>query len=457
MNRDGQNRFVLPESELPKAFYNILPDLPAPVPPPLHPVTGKPVGPDDLAPLFPMALIGQEVSAERYIEIPEEVRRVYRLWRPTPLVRARNLEKALDTPARIYFKNESVSPVGSHKPNTAVAQAYYHRAEGVKRLATETGAGQWGSALAMACRMFGLECKVYMVKVSYQQKPYRRTLMQMFGASVTPSPSDETQAGRGVLQRDPNSPGSLGIAISEAVEDAVSDPRAKYSLGSVLNFVLLHQTVIGEETLKQFAMADDYPDIVIGCVGGGSNFAGLAFPFIRERLNRRLKTRFVAAEPTACPTMTKGVYAYDYGDAVGLAPAVKMYTLGHNFVPPGIHAGGLRYHGVSPTLSVLIREGIVEPLAYTQTRVFEAAVQFIQAEGIIPAPESAHAVRAAIDEALRCREEGVPRAIVFNLSGHGHFDMGAYSDYVAGKLEDYEYPAEKVREALVELPKLGAG
>jgi len=447
-------KFLLQEREMPTAWYNIVPDLPTPLPPVLHPATGRPIGPDDLAPLFPMALIAQEVSAERFIEIPAEVQRVYRLWRPTPLVRARNLERALQTPARIYFKNESVSPAGSHKPNTAVAQAYYNKAEGVRRLTTETGAGQWGSALALACRLFGLECKVYMVKVSYQQKPYRRSLMQAWGATVTPSPSEETAAGRQVLAQDRESPGSLGIAISEAVEVAAQNADTKYSLGSVLNHVLLHQTVIGEEALKQLALADDYPDVVIGCVGGGSNFAGLAFPFIRESLARGLGTRFVAVEPTACPSMTKGVCAYDFGDSVGLTPLLKMFTLGHTFVPAGIHAGGLRYHGVAPALSVLVKAGVVQPVAYRQTAVFEAAIQFARTEGIVPAPESAHAIRAAMDEAIRCREEGVSRAILFNLSGHGHFDLAAYDEYMAGRLQDYEYPAEKVGEALRSLPQV---
>ena len=447
-------KFLLQEREMPTAWYNIVPDLPTPLPPVLHPATGRPIGPDDLAPLFPMALIAQEVSAERFIEIPAEVQRVYRLWRPTPLVRARNLERALQTPARIYFKNESVSPAGSHKPNTAVAQAYYNKAEGVRRLTTETGAGQWGSALALACRLFGLECKVYMVKISYQQKPYRRSLMQAWGATVTPSPSEETAAGRQVLAHDRESPGSLGIAISEAVEVAAQNADTKYSLGSVLNHVLLHQTVIGEEALKQLALADDYPDVVIGCVGGGSNFAGLAFPFIRESLARGLGTRFVAVEPTACPSMTKGVCAYDFGDSVGLTPLLKMFTLGHTFVPAGIHAGGLRYHGVAPALSVLVKAGVVQPVAYRQTAVFEAAIQFARTEGIVPAPESAHAIRAAMDEAIRCREEGVSRAILFNLSGHGHFDLAAYDEYMAGRLQDYEYPAEKAGEALRSLPQV---
>ncbi|GAB4404094.1 MAG: TrpB-like pyridoxal phosphate-dependent enzyme [Anaerolineales bacterium] len=445
-------KILLGERDMPKTWYNIIPDLPLPLPPVLHPATGKPIGPDDLAPLFPMALIAQEVSGERCVEIPEDVRRVYRMWRPTPLARARNLERALQTPAHIYFKNESVSPAGSHKPNTAVAQAYYNKIEGVRRLTTETGAGQWGSALALACRLFGLECKVYMVKISYQQKPYRRSLMQTWGAEVTPSPSSETNAGRQVLARDPDSLGSLGIAISEAVEVAAQNPDTKYSLGSVLNHVLLHQTIIGEEALAQMALADDYPDVVIGCVGGGSNFAGLAFPFIRERLTRGLDTRFVAVEPTACPSMTKGVWAYDFGDTVGLTPLIKMFTLGHTFVPVGIHAGGLRYHGVAPALSVLVQGGIVQPVAYPQTAVFEAAVLFARSEGIVPAPESAHAIRAAVDEAIRCREEGVRRTILFNLSGHGHFDMAAYDEYLAGRLQDYAYPEEKVREALHVLP-----
>ena len=449
-----QTKYLLGEKDMPQAWYNITPDLPEPLPPVLHPGTGKPIGPDDLAPLFPMALIMQEVSGERYIEIPAEVQAIYRRYRPSPLVRARALEKALDTPARIYFKNESVSPAGSHKPNTAIAQAYYNKQEGVKRLATETGAGQWGSALALACALFGLGCKVYMVKVSYHQKPYRRSLIQVWGASVTPSPSEETEAGRRVLAQDPESPGSLGIAISEAVEVAASDPNTKYSLGSVLNHVLMHQTIIGEEALKQFALADDYPDVVIGCVGGGSNFAGLAFPFLRERLQKKLHTRFVAVEPTACPSLTKGPYAYDFGDTVGMTPLLKMYTLGHNFVPSGIHAGGLRYHGMAAQVSALYKAGLIEAIAVPQNPCFQAALQFARTEGIVPAPESSHAVRAAIDEALRCREEGVGRTIVFNLSGHGHFDMAAYDAYLAGQLVDYEYPAEKVAEALSSLPKV---
>ena len=454
MSRADEIKISLPESELPKAWYNILADMPMPVPPYLHPVTLKPVGPQDLAPLFPMELIRQEVATERYIEIPEPVREIYRLWRPSPLMRARRLEKALDTPARIYYKYEGVSPVGSHKPNTAIAQAYYNKQEGIKRLTTETGAGQWGSALSMACNFLGLECKVYMVKVSYQQKPYRRAVMESFGATVTPSPSTETAAGRQVLAQDPNSTGSLGIAISEAVEACVTSKDTHYSLGSVLNHVLMHQTVIGEEALKQMALVDQYPDVVIGCVGGGSNFAGIAFPFMRERLQKKLSTRFVAVEPAACPSLTRGVYAYDFGDGIGMAPVAKMYTLGHTFVPAGIHAGGLRYHGMAPLISALVKGGYIEAVAYPQNPVFAAAVQFTRQEGIVPAPESAHAVKAAIDEALKAKEAGKPCTILFNLSGHGHFDMAAYDAYFRGELQDFAYPAEKVQEALTALPKV---
>lgn len=450
----GEHKFLLAEKDIPKAWYNIIPDLPVPLPPVIHPATRQPVKPEDLAPLFPMALIQQEASAERYIEIPEPVREVYRLWRPTPLYRARRLEKALDTPARIYYKYEGVSPPGSHKPNTAVAQAYYNKAEGVKRLTTETGAGQWGSALAFGCNLFGLECKVYMVKVSYHQKPYRRILMETWGASVVPSPSPDTSAGRKILEEDPDSLGSLGIAISEAVEDAATCEDTKYSLGSVLNHVLLHQTVIGEEALRQMELAGDFPDVVIGCVGGGSNFAGLAFPFLRERLKRGLNTRFVAVEPTACPSLTKGLYAYDFGDTAETTPLLKMHTLGHKFIPPGIHAGGLRYHGMAPLICALYEGGYIEAVAYPQNAVFEAAVQFARAEGFLPAPETAHAVRAAIDEALAAKEAGEERVILFNFSGHGHFDLAAYDEYLAGKLVDYEYPEEKVREALEYLPKV---
>ena len=446
------NKFILGEAELPEAWYNIIADLPVPVPPVLHPATLQPVGPDDLAPLFPMALIRQEVSTERYIPIPDEVRDVYRLWRPTPLARARRLERALDTPAYIYYKNESVSPAGSHKPNTAVAQAYFNKEEGVRRLSTETGAGQCGSALAMACNFFGLECKVYMVKISYQQKPYRRSLMELWDASVTPSPSTETAAGRSILERHPDSLGSLGIAISEAVEVAATNEDTKYSLGSVLNHVLLHQTVVGQEALAQMEMAGEEPDIVIGCVGGGSNYAGLAFPFLRRVFQEGAKTRFLAVEPTACPSITKGIYAYDFGDTAKMTPLVKMHTLGHSFVPAGIHAGGLRYHGMAPLVSALAQAGYIEAMAYPQNAVFAAAVQFARHEGIVPAPETAHAVRATIDEALRCKETGERKVILFNFSGHGHFDLAAYDDYLRGALLDYEYPETEVAKALQELP-----
>ncbi|NLE52920.1 MAG: TrpB-like pyridoxal phosphate-dependent enzyme [Chloroflexi bacterium] len=448
-------KYVLSESEMPRAWYNIVPDLPRPLPPVLHPGTQKPVGPDDLAPLFPMALIMQEVSTERYIEIPDPVRRVYTQWRPSPLYRARRLEQALDTPARIYYKYEGASPVGSHKPNTAVAQVFYNREAGIRKIATETGAGQWGSSLAMAGAFFGVEIEVFMVKVSYQQKPFRRSMMQAYGATVHASPTDLTQAGRSILERDPDNMGSLGIAISEAVERAAtSGGTVKYSLGSVLNHVLLHQTIIGEESLLQMAQADDYPDVVIGCAGGGSNMAGLIIPFIREAREKNLNTRFLAAEPTACPSMTRGVYTYDFGDTVGMTPLVKMHTLGHDFMPPGIHAGGLRYHGMAPLMSLLHEEGIVEAQSYHQNAIFEAAVQFARSEGIIPAPESAHAIRAAIEEALEAKEAGQARVILFNLSGHGHFDMASYDAYFEGKLEDYDYPTEAVEAAQARMPKV---
>jgi tryptophan synthase beta chain len=448
-------KYLLNEDEMPRSWYNIAADLPRPPDPVLHPGTKQPVTPDDLAPLFPMALIMQEVSTERYIEIPEPVRQVYMQWRPSPLYRARRLEKALDTPARIYYKYEGVSPAGSHKPNTAVAQAFYNKQEGVKKLSTETGAGQWGSALALAGAFFNMEIEVFMVKISYQQKPYRRNMMEVYGATVHASPTDLTDAGRSVLAQDPNNMGSLGIAISEAVEVAAkSGGTIKYSLGSVLNHVLMHQTIIGEEALLQMERAGDYPDIVIGCTGGGSNFAGLAFPFIGERLRKRLKTRFLAAEPMACPSLTKGVYAYDFGDTVGMTPLVKMHTLGHDFLPPGIHAGGLRYHGMAPLISLLHDEGIIDAQAYHQIGVFDAAVQFARAEGIIPAPESGHAVKAMIDEALKAKEAGESKAILFNLSGHGHFDMGAYDAYFSGKLQDYEYPEEAVAAALQRMPQV---
>jgi tryptophan synthase beta chain len=448
-------KYLLSEDQIPRTWYNIMPDLPGPPEPVLHPGTHQPVTPDDLAPLFPMALIMQEVSTEPYIEIPEPVRQIYTQWRPSPLFRARRLEKALDTPARIYYKYEGVSPVGSHKSNTAVPQAYYNKQEGVKKLSTETGAGQWGSALAMAGAFFDMDIEIFMVKVSYQQKPYRRNLMQTFGANIHASPTNLTDAGRSILAKDPENLGSLGIAISEAVEVAAkSGGSVKYSLGSVLNHVLLHQTIIGQEALLQLQLADDYPDIVIGCVGGGSNFAGLAFPFIGEARKKGLKTRFLAAEPMACPSLTKGVYAYDFGDTVGMTPLIKMHTLGHDFMPPGIHAGGLRYHGVSSLISQLHAEGIIEARAYYQNAVFEAAVQFARAEGIVPAPEAGHAIRPVIDEALKAKEEGKERVILFNLSGHGHFDMAAYDAYFAGKLQDYEYPAEAVAEAQQRLPQV---
>lgn len=450
-------KYVLPEDQMPTAWYNIQADLPVPLAPPLHPGTGQPIGPADLAPLFPMALILQEVSTEPYIDIPEEVQQVYRQWRPSPLYRARRLEQLLDTPARIYYKYEGVSPAGSHKPNTAVAQAYYNREEGIRKLSTETGAGQWGSSLAMACAFFGIECQVFMVRVSYDQKPYRRALMESFGARVVASPSPETNAGRTVLAEHPDSPGSLGIAISEAVEQAAtSGGTTRYALGSVLNHVLMHQTVIGEEALAQMAMAGDYPDIIVGCTGGGSNFAGIAFPFLREKLRGTRNVRVIAVEPAACPSITRGIYAYDFGDSGQLAPLVKMHTLGHSFIPPGMHAGGLRYHGMAPLVSHLRELGQIEARAEPQMRCFEAGLMFARAEGIIPAPEANHAVRGAIDEALRCREEGTARSILFNLCGHGHFDMQAYIDYNAGKLHDYEYPEEEIAMALAGLPVVGA-
>jgi tryptophan synthase beta chain len=448
-----ETKFILSEKRIPEAWYNIQADLPEPLPPVMHPGTGQPIGPDDLAPLFPMALIGQEVSQERWIEIPDPVREVLRLWRPTPLYRAHRLERALDTPAHIYYKHEGVSPVGSHKPNTAVAQAFYNKQEGIHALTTETGAGQWGSSLAMACNFFGLTCEVYMVKVSYTQKPYRRSLMKTFGAEVYASPSDRTNAGRSILAQDPDSPGSLGIAISEAIEAAVSSGgQKKYSLGSVLNHVLMHQTVIGLEALEQFEQAGEYPDVAIACAGGGSNFAGFALPFVRNNLTEGRKTRIVAVEPAACPTLTKGRYAYDFGDTVATTPLLKMFTLGHSFIPAPVHAGGLRYHGMAPIVSALHDQGLIEAVALPQNPVFEAAVQFARAEAIVPAPESAHAIRVAIDEALVAKREGVSRVIAFNLSGHGHFDMGAYDAYFAGDLPDFEYDASQVEKALAAVP-----
>ncbi len=449
-------KYILPEDRIPKHWYNIAADLPEPAAPVLHPGTGQPIGPDDLAPLFPMACIMQEVSQEREIEIPGPVRDVYRLWRPAPLYRARRLEEALDTPAKIYYKYEGVSPSGSHKPNTAVAQAFYNKEEGVKRLTTETGAGQWGSSIAFAGGLFGLQIDVYMVKISYQQKPYRRALMETYGARCVASPSTETESGKAILADNPDSPGSLGIAISEAVEIAAQNDDTKYSLGSVLNHVLLHQTVIGQEAMEQMEMAGDDPDIVIGCAGGGSNFAGLAFPFLGQQLRGGKKRKFVAVEPAACPTLTRGAFAYDFGDTAHLTPLVKMHTLGSTFVPSGIHAGGLRYHGMSPLVSHLVALGLVEPIAYHQTACFEAGVQFARAEGIVPAPESTHAVRAAIDEALKCKAEGTSRTILFNLSGHGHFDMQAYADYFAGKLKDEDYDHKALETAMSGLPQVAA-
>jgi tryptophan synthase beta chain len=450
-----RTRILLEERDLPTRWYNIQADLKSPAPPVLHPGTGQPIGPQDLAPLFPMELIKQEVSQQRWIPIPEEVRDVLRLWRPSPLHRAHRLEQALGTPARIYYKYEGVSPAGSHKPNTAGAQAYYNKPEGVARLSTETGAGQWGSALAFAAGLFGLQCKVYMVKVSHQQKPYRRVMMETWGAQVVASPSPDTQAGKKVLEQDPDSPGSLGIAISEAVEDAATRDDTKYSLGSVLNHVLMHQTVIGQEVKKQLAKVDDQADVVIACAGGGSNFAGLAFPFAMDKLTgKRSDLRIVAVEPTACPSLTKGKYVYDFGDTVGMTPLVKMHTLGHGFIPAPLHAGGLRYHGMAPLVCKLYDERVIEAVAVPQVSTFQAALQFARTEGIIPAPESAHAIRVAVDEALRCQQEGRARTIVFNLSGHGHFDLGAYEQFLAGRLQDYEYPAEKIEEALRGVPEI---
>ncbi|KAB2905918.1 MAG: TrpB-like pyridoxal phosphate-dependent enzyme [Anaerolineae bacterium] len=448
-------KFLLTERDIPESWLNIQPNLPQPLPPVLHPGTHQPIGPADLAPLFPMQLIMQEVSQDEAIPIPEEIRDIYKLWRPTPLMRARRLEKALDTPAHIYYKYEGVSPSGSHKLNTAVPQAYYNKQEGMQGLTTETGAGQWGTALSIACAMFQMECHVYMVKISYQQKPARAALIRTYGAEVYASPTDRTNAGRGILAEDPDSPGSLGIAISEAVEAAVtSGGKYKYSLGSVLNHVLMHQTVIGQEALKQMELAGEYPDIVIGCIGGGSNFGGIALPFIKENLTQGKNTRIVAVEPASCPSLTKGIYTYDFGDTAHMAPIVKMHTLGHTFVPPKIHAGGLRYHGMAPLISALYDQGIIEARAVRQSDLFEGALLFARTEGIIPAPEPSHALRATIDEALKCRESGEQKVILFNLCGHGHFDLSAYDSYLSGNLEDYEYPAEKIEEALHHLPQI---
>jgi tryptophan synthase beta chain len=449
-------KYTLDESQIPKHWYNIAADLPKPPPAVLHPGTLQPIGPDDLAPLFPMALIMQEVSTDREIEIPEPVRQVYKQWRPSPLYRARRLEQALGTPARIFYKYEGVSPAGSHKPNTAVAQAFYNKEAGVKKISTETGAGQWGSSLAMAGAMFGLEVKVFMVKVSYNQKPYRRALMETYGARCIASPSNETNVGRQILQATPDSNGSLGIAISEAVEVAATNDDTKYALGSVLNHVLTHQTVIGQEAMKQLEMAGDYPDVIVGCTGGGSNFSGIAFPFIGAQLRGGRKVRVVAVEPAACPSLTRGKYAYDFGDTGHLTPLVKMHTLGSTFIPPGFHAGGLRYHGMAPLVSHVMDLGLIEARAYHQTACFDAGVQFARTEGIVPAPEANHAVKGAIDEALRCREEGVSRCILFNLCGHGHFDMQAYMDYFSGKLVDQHYDEKELAMALAGLPSVKA-
>jgi len=443
-------KVLLPESEIPRQWYNILPDMPTPLEPPLHPATGKPVGPEDLEPIFPMNLIEQEVSQERYIDIPEEVLEKYLLWRPTPLYRARALEEYLQTPARIYFKNEGVSPPGSHKPNTALAQAYYNKVAGTKRITTETGAGQWGSALSFCCALFGLECKVFMVKVSYNQKPYRRIMMQTWGANCIPSPSTETEAGRKILEQDPDSPGSLGIAISEAVEAAVSDKDTKYSLGSVLNHVLLHQTINGLETQKQMAMIGEYPDVIIGCAGGGSNFAGLALPFVRDKINGK-EIEIIAVEPTSCPTMTRGPFAYDFGDTVQMTPLLPMHTLGHSFVPAPIHAGGLRYHGMAPIVSQLVLDGIIRPEAIPQLETFRAGITFARTEGFISAPETDHAIAMVIREAIKAKEEGKEKVILFNWSGHGLVDMAAYEAYLSGKLKDHDLPEEEIERALKDI------
>jgi tryptophan synthase beta chain len=452
MSDDRQVKYVLTESDLPRQWYNVIPDLPAPPPPPLHPGTGQPAGPDDLAPLFPAELIGQEVTGERHVAIPDPVLDVYRLWRPTPLFRARRLEKDLGTPARIYYKYEGGSPAGSHKPNTAVPQAYYNAAEGVARLTTETGAGQWGSALAFAAAQFGLGVEVWMVRASYDQKPYRRLLMETYGATVHASPSPVTGAGRAVLAEHPDSTGSLGIAISEAVEVAAGDPAARYALGSVLNHVLMHQTVIGEEAIAQLAQAGDTPDVIVGCTGGGSNFGGLAFPFLREKLAGRMNPVIRAVEPAACPSLTRGVYAYDFGDTAGLTPLLKMHTLGHAFIPDPIHAGGLRYHGMSPLLSHIYELGLIEAVAKPQSECFAAGLRFARTEGIVPAPEPAHAVAACIEEALRCRETGEEKVILTALCGHGLLDLSAYASYLSGEMRDLALGDREIEEALAGLP-----
>ncbi|WP_370966943.1 TrpB-like pyridoxal phosphate-dependent enzyme [Amycolatopsis sp. cg9] len=447
-----RTKYILDEADLPTQWYNVVPDLPEPPPPPLHPGTREPVGPDDLAPLFPQALIAQEVTTDRYVDIPEEVREVYRLWRPSPLFRARRLEKALGTPARIYYKYEGVSPVGSHKPNTSVPQAFYNAQEGVTRLTTETGAGQWGSALAFACAQYGLECEVWQVRASYDQKPYRKLMMETFGATVHPSPSELTESGKAILAEHPDSTGSLGIAISEAVEQAAQDPNTRYALGSVLNHVLLHQTIIGEEALKQFELAGDTPDVLVGCTGGGSNFGGLAFPFLREKLAGRMDPVIRAVEPAACPSLTRGKYTYDFGDTAGLTPLLKMHTLGHDFIPDPIHAGGLRYHGMSPLISHIYELGLIEAIAVGQQECFAAGVRFARSEGIIPAPEPTHALAACIQEALRCKETGEEKVILTALCGHAHLDLPAYGAYLAGDMVDNELSAATLEASLAALP-----
>jgi tryptophan synthase beta chain len=447
-------KYLLPENEIPKAWYNLMADLPTPPPPPLHPGTKQPVGPDDLAPLFPMELIMQEVSMEREIEIPDPVRRIYQQWRPAPLYRARNLEKLLDTPAKIYYKYEGVSPSGSHKPNTAVPQAFYNAEAGIKKITTETGAGQWGSSLAFAGALFGIDVQVFMVKVSFQHKPYRKALMESYGATCVASPSELTNSGRAILEKDPDNTGSLGIAISEAVEIAATNDDTKYALGSVLNHVLMHQSIVGLESIKQMEMAGDYPDVIVGCTGGGSNFAGIVFPFLGQKLRGGSDINIVAVEPAACPSLTKGQYAYDFGDTGHLTPLVKMHTLGSTFIPPAFHAGGLRYHGMAPLVSHIKDLGLIDAVAYTQLEVFEAGVQFARAEGIIPAPEANHAVKGAIVEALKCKDEGTSKTILFNLCGHGHFDMQAYTDYFAGKLTDMSYSENELAMALAGLPSV---
>jgi len=446
-------KIILSERDIPKQWYNILPDLPKPLDPPINPETKEPLSPDDLSPIFPNSLIEQEITSERWIDIPEDVLKVYLLWRPTPLIRAYNFERAIGTKSRIYYKYEGVSPTGSHKPNTAVAQAYYNKIEGVKRLTTETGAGQWGSALSFATNVFGLKCKVYMVKVSYNQKPYRKTIMNVWGADVVPSPSPDTNFGRKILEEDPDNPGSLGIAISEAIEDAANSNDTKYSLGSVLNHVILHQTIVGLEVEKQLNIVGEKPDVMIGCVGGGSNFAGFIFPFVRRKLDGE-DIRFIAVEPKACPTFTKGVYKYDYGDTAKLTPLLKMYTLGHSFIPPSIHAGGLRYHGDAPTLSLLVKEGVVEAVAYQQKEVFDAAIMFAKTEGIVPAPETAHAIKSVLDEAKKADKEGEEKVIVFNFSGHGFFDLSAYESYLYGKMQDSSLSDEDLKASLKDIPEI---